>query len=186
MAPLNIHPEESATKKRKNNKALKILLGIGALIAVPAIGSTLAAQITIGTGAIQFGQGVQQATACDSAITVTAASTFSNTATAGAFNMGRVVIDELLDECNTKRFTVTLYGDSSNDVLGSCVVTNLNGAGGATAVSDGDNTPCASGTVGVTFHSADVTNDNTLTVEFGDATTKIAASGVFKITVETA
>jgi hypothetical protein len=183
VSPLNIHPEESAPKKRKNNKVLKILLGIGALIIVPVIGTTLAAQITIGSGAIQFGQGVQQATACDSAITVTAASTFSNTAAAGAFNMGDVAITAILDACNAKKFTVSLFGDSDSTAVATCVINNLNGANSTTAATDES---CNSGTGGVIYSSTISPDANTLTVKFGEASSAIAASGVYKITVQTA
>jgi hypothetical protein len=185
MSPLNIHPEEDqpATKK-KNNKLLKALLGISALIAVPVIGTTLAASITIGSGAIQFGQGVQQATACDATVTVTAASSFANTAGAGSYNMGDVVISAIDDDCNAKKFTVSLFGNSSDAAVATCVVDNLNGSGSATAVTSA--TLCNSGTGGVKYTSTVSSDANTLTVKFGEATSAIAASGVYKITVQTA
>ena len=186
MSPLNIHPEESAPKKRKNNKVLKILLGIGALIIVPVIGTTLAAQITIGSGAIQFGQGVQQATACDAAITVTAATSFANTTSAGSFNVGDVVISAIDDDCNAKKFTVSLFGNSSSTAVATCVVTNLNGSGSATAVTSAIACTGAGSTAGVTFTSTVSSDANTLTAKFGSASSAIEASGVYKITVETA
>jgi hypothetical protein len=185
MSPLNIHPEEDQrAAKKKNNKLLKALLGISALIAVPVIGTTLAASITIGSGAIQFGQGVQQATACDPTITVTAASSFANTTGAGSYNMGDVVISEILNACNAKKFTVSLFGDSSDTAVATCVVDNLNGSGSATAVTNA--TACNSGTGGVKYTSTVSSDANTLTVRFGDASSAIAASGVYKITVQTA
>jgi hypothetical protein len=184
MSPLNIHPEENQPAiKKKNNKLLKVLLGISALIAVPVIGTTLAASITIGTGAIQFGQGVQQATACDPEVTVTAASSFANTTGAGSYNMGDVAITAILDACNAKKFTVSLFGDSDSTAVATCVINNLNGANSTTAETDES---CNSGTGGVKYSSTISTDANTLTVKFGEATSAIAASGVYKITVQTA
>jgi len=187
MSPLNIHPEENqpATKK-KNNKLLKALLGISALIAVPVIGTTLAASITIGSGAIQFGQGVQQATACDATVTVTAAASFDNTTSAGSYNMGDVVISAIDDDCNAKKFTVSLFGDSSDTAVASCVVDNLNGSGSATAVTTATACTVSGSTGGVKYTSTVSSDANTLTVRFGDASSAIAASGVYKITVQTA
>ena len=64
-------------------KPFKLILGIGALVTVVGFGSTLAANINIGTGPIEFGQGVAQTTACsgDNSILVTPTSTFENTST---------------------------------------------------------------------------------------------------------
>jgi len=187
VAKLNLESNEPKPATKKNNRALKIGLGVGALVLVPVIGMTFAASITINSSsAIQFGQGVQQATACDSDVTLTAATSFANTSGAGSFNMGAVVVSGIADNCNAKKFTIKLFGDSSTSVLGSCVVNNLNGSGTATAVTDASNTACDSGTSGVTFHSTVSTNANTLTVEFGEASTPIAASGVYKATIETA
>jgi hypothetical protein len=114
MSPLNIHPEEAVNlPKKKKNKTLKVLLGIAALVAVPVVGSTLAASIGINTGNnIQFGQGVTQAVACDSAITVTAGSGFTNASTAGAFSLTTVTISDVDVACDGKTFTIRSYKDT--------------------------------------------------------------------------
>ena len=82
MSPLNIHPEEGATvPKKKKNKTLKVLLGIAALVAVPVIGTTLAASITVNTGGnVDFGQGAAAAAACDSDLTISATSAYTSSA----------------------------------------------------------------------------------------------------------
>lgn len=185
MAPLNIHAEESAAPKRKKNKALKILLGIAALISLPVIGTTLAASISINTGnAIQFGQGVVQATACDSGVTVTPTSTFTNASGAGTFKVGTVVITGIADACSTKTFKLTAYGDTGSALTLStggasspaCLATPTIAAGGNTIASESSNN-CV-GTIGV--YSAD---DNSIT--FTPAST-LNSTTVFKFTVETA
>jgi hypothetical protein len=185
MSPLNIHPEEDqpATKK-KNNKVLKVILGISALIAVPVIGTTLAASIGINSGsAVQFGQGVVQATACDSAITATATTSFTNASGAGTFKVGTVVLSGIADVCTTEKFKLTAYGDTGSALTlstggassPSCLATPTLAAGGNTIVSESSN-DCV-GTVGE--YSADA---NTIT--FTPAS-ELDASTVFKFTIET-
>ena len=57
-----------------------MILGIGALTGVIALGSTLAANINLNAGStVEFGQGITQATACDNDITVTPLASFINT-----------------------------------------------------------------------------------------------------------
>jgi hypothetical protein len=185
MSPLNIHPEEDrpATRK-KNNKVLKVLLGISALIAIPVIGTTLAASISINSGAaVQFGQGVVQATACDPTITVTATTSFTNASGAGTFKVGTVVLSGIANACTTYKFKVTAYGDTGSALTlstggagsPSCVATPTLAAGGNTIVSESSNN-CV-GTVAA--YSSDA---NTIT--FTPASV-LDASTVFKFTVET-
>lgn len=186
MAPLNIHDEESVAPKRKKNKTLKILLGIAALVAVPAIGTTLAASITIGGGtAIQFGQGVQQATACDDALTVTATSSFDNATGAGQFNVGTIVVSGIADACTGKTFTVKAFGDSDDNALTlsasgasspACRAVPTIGSGAMSIASESNNT-CV-GTINSTYSA------NATVITFTPSTL-LNASTVFKITVET-
>lgn len=183
MAPLNIHPDESATKKRKNNKALKIVLGIGALIAVPAIGSTLAAQITIGTGDIQFGQGVQQAVACDNQIVVTPLASFTNADGGGTFKLASIEVTGIAAGCNGKTFTLKVFNNTANSSP-QPVASPSPSPGNATA-----------GSIRVLFNLASpfstLDGNSNLTIT-GTATsfkvvlaTTLASSSVNKITVET-
>jgi len=64
---------------RNFGKPFRVILGIGALAAVIAVASTLAANININSGPVEFGQGVAQTTACDDSIMITPRSTFVNT-----------------------------------------------------------------------------------------------------------
>jgi hypothetical protein len=181
MTPLNFHPEDGNAKKRKNHKLIKVLLGIGVLITVPVIATTFAANITIGGGsAVQFGQGVVQTTACDTAITVTAGASFNNSAGAGSFDTGDVTLTGIADACGGKQFSVKLWGNSDNAALATCVLTSLDTS---TAVSSA--TACSSGTSGVTYTTTVAANAHTLTAKFGSANSQIAATNVYKVTVET-
>ena len=77
MSLLNFDNFES--KPPRNSKNLKTILGIGALVGVIALGSTLAASINLNAGApVEFGQGVAQTTACDNEILITPTSSFDN------------------------------------------------------------------------------------------------------------
>jgi hypothetical protein len=131
MSPLNIHPEEDrAVTKKKNNKVLKVLLGISALIAVPVIGTTLAATITISSGTVQFGQGIATAAACDSSIVVTPNASFVEAD--NQFKLGSVTITDLdATACASKtlkfRFYPTTGGADSALTVSSAGTTDATG-----------------------------------------------------------
>jgi hypothetical protein len=63
---------------RQLKKPAKIALALAIAGVVVSLASTLAANISINSGPVEFGQGVAQTTACDDAITVTPHSTFIN------------------------------------------------------------------------------------------------------------
>jgi hypothetical protein len=187
MAPLNIHPEvdHTAAKKKKNN-ILKVLLGIALLITVPLIGKTLAASIAINSGSgnqVQFGQGVVQAAACDSDITVTPVASFINTSGSGSFQVDTVTLTGIADACNGKKFKLNAYGDtgaaltlsSGGATSPSCVATPTLASGGNSISSESSNT-CV-GTVGT--HATD---NNTI---YFKPASGLAASTVYKFTLET-
>jgi hypothetical protein len=115
MSLLNFEPSKpnrSSAKKRP-----KLVLGIGAIVATIAIGSTLAASINLNSGApVEFGQGVTQTTSCDDEITLTPYSTFVNAQGGGTFMGTSIVIsgvDSSAGGCGGKSFTITGYGDTS-------------------------------------------------------------------------
>jgi len=98
---------------RNFGKPLKIVLGIGALAAVVAVASTLAANININSGPVEFGQGVAQTTACDSEIVVTPQSSFINSENDASHYFTSVEISEIdgsADFCGGKIFRLRAYG----------------------------------------------------------------------------
>lgn len=120
MSPLNIHPEEAAIEpKKKKNKSLKVMLGIAALIAVPVVGTTLAASITINSGgSVNFGQGTVTTAACDSDITTAASSSYETVATTAAFYLKTITlsgIDLTSGKCAGKSFIVSVDGGSGTE-----------------------------------------------------------------------
>lgn len=117
MAPLNIHAEESVAPKHKKNKTLKILLGIAALVAVPAIGTTLAQTITINSdAAVQFGQGSIATAACDTGLTISATSAYSD-----SFKVKTITISDidLTSGCEGKTLTVSAATTASPSIEGA-------------------------------------------------------------------
>jgi hypothetical protein len=122
MSPLNIHPEEEVAvpkKKKKQNKALKVMLGIAALVAVPVVGTTLAASIAINSGGnVNFGQGSVATAACDSAITTAASSSYETVSGTAAFYLKTITLSgiDLTSGCEGKSFIVSVDGGSGTEV----------------------------------------------------------------------
>ena len=62
-----LHFESSAPGPKGKKRSLKVVFGVGAIAAVMALSSTLAANINLNDGGnIEFGQGVTRTVACDS------------------------------------------------------------------------------------------------------------------------
>ena len=102
--------------ERPSKKKLKVIIGIGLLAGVMGMGSTLAASITLNGGtAVEFGQGVQLVTACDSAITVTPTAAFVNgtSAAQSGFKLATISLTDI-DEttCLGKKLRLNAYTDS--------------------------------------------------------------------------
>jgi hypothetical protein len=110
MSVLNFEDKPGGNLK----KPLKALLGIGGLAAVIALASTLAANININSGPIEFGQGVSQTAACDDQITVTPYSTFINDSSTGSHRLTSIKvsgIDSTQDHCAGKTFVIKAYDE---------------------------------------------------------------------------
>lgn len=98
----------------------RILAGLVVLAAIPAIGYTLAASITINGGSgIEFGQGAVAASACDTTITVTPGTTWSNGGSVfevTSITLSDVDLDAGGDDCRGKTFVVTMLDSSGTDI----------------------------------------------------------------------
>jgi hypothetical protein len=187
MALLDIEIEEiDKPVKRGLGKGAKVAIGLALLIIVPSVATTLAGNIAINSGSsIDFGQGVVQAVACDSAITLTPTTSVNNAANGGIFKINTIVLSGIADLCSGKTFKVQAFNNEngssaltlSADGAGSpaCVATPTLSASSMLEGSQANNTCVA--TVGA--YSADA---NTLTFTPG---TVLDASTVFKFTIET-
>ena len=176
--------EESAPQKpvRKNKSSVRGLVAVAGFAAVAVLGSTLAANITLNSGAIEFGQGVAVATACDTdGITVTPRSVFANASNAGQFNLASISFTGIMDNCTGKLFTINAYGDTSATPLNLATVS---------ATSYNVATFVMSATLGqsssyISTGSVNVSSTNADTAEIGFRGTQATSGAVFKITVQT-
>jgi len=185
MALLDIENEEiDKPVKRGLGKGAKVAIGLALLIIVPAVATTLAGTIAINSGSnIAFGQGVVQAVACDSEITLTPTTSVVNAAGAGSFKVQTIVLSNIANACSGKTFKVQAFGDTST------ALTLASGTGApacvasATLATETWTTTSQSGNncLGVMTNPA-VADANTLTFTPG---TVLDASTVFKFTLET-
>ena len=115
------------TRRRAgSNTRKKVILGVAAVSVVPFLLSTFAASVTIGSGALEFGQGSQQAIACDQKIYIAMgeewhAAPVENDPSAGYFRVRAVTVSNLdLANCAGKKLRVRLINGSSQEItLGS-------------------------------------------------------------------
>jgi hypothetical protein len=104
----------------------KVVLGTAVVAFVPFLLSSFAASVTVGTGALEFGQGSQQAIACDDTVYVALgeewfASPVPEDSSAGYFRLRTATISNLnLTTCAGKKLRLRLIdGSSAEIVLGS-------------------------------------------------------------------
>ena len=97
-------------------------MGVGLIASIPLILSTFAASVTVGTGALEFGQGSQQATACDQKIFVALGEEWHGAPTpedssAGFFRVRAVTVSNLdLEACAGKKLRVRLIDNTSSEI----------------------------------------------------------------------
>ena len=172
---------ENSARPARNKKSLGLILGFALVAGVTTLGSTLAATVTIGSTPITFGQGITQAVACDSSITVTPATQFVNSSGAGSFVLKTVTIGGLDNAatnsstgvgCGGKNLIIRAYGDTGS------ALTLWTGSTSITAA--------VNATIGSTTANAGVTvtspSANTLLLTIDSPT--VSAADIFKITVE--
>jgi len=124
-------------RSARSPRVVKVWVGIGLLVAVLGIGSTLAANITINGGpSTEFGQGVQRTVYCGSGasypITVTPVSSYSNpspedvaahsedpvasaSTAAGSFYLSGIQVSEIDPACSGIDFVVSVYDNKGTD-----------------------------------------------------------------------
>lgn len=177
MSLLNFSNSEE--KAPQNLKSLKLFLGFGALVGVIALGSTLAASISLNSSSpIEFGQGIAQTTACDGQVKVTPISSYVNNELSGfkftAITLsdldGTIQTDPTDNGCAGKTFTIKSY-DSSGHLLKLTYSISLANDGSFSSpdgVTDGNET------------EGDSNSSVKLTFEFPF----IDAENVYRITIE--
>lgn len=100
----------------------KILFGTAIIAFVPFVISTFAASVTVGSGALEFGQGSQQATACDEVVYVALGQEWHsvpqpNDPSFGYFRVKSVTVSNLdLLSCRDKRLRVRLIDVNGQEI----------------------------------------------------------------------
>lgn len=100
----------------------KIVAGITLVALVPVLLSTFAASVTVGNGALEFGQGSQQAIACDPKIFIALGEEWkgapaTDDPSAGFFRVRTVTVSNLdLQKCLGKKLRVRLINNSSQEI----------------------------------------------------------------------
>jgi len=104
----------------------KMIIGVVVIALVPSLLSTFAASVTVGTGSLEFGQGSQQAIACDDMVYIALGEEWHPAPTpsdssAGFFRIRTATISNLnLEACAGRKLRLRLIdGTSAELVLGS-------------------------------------------------------------------
>ena len=149
-----------APKRKYKKKSLFI----GLFLLFPTLNSTFASQITIGSGGIEFGQGSQTTSVCDTNITVNLQSTYD--AASQVFEVSTVTLGDLdtrVGQCAGRVLTIKALNSSGTEL-------DLNGNGSGNALSY-----TVSGTSGQT-------ETRTITL---DASASVDSTAVARVLVET-
>ena len=107
------------------NKSLFAIVGV---VAVAALGTTLAGQITLNSGqSVEFGQGVSVTAACDvtGGITMAPSASFVNAVGTGTFNLGTIGFSGIDSTCVGKVFTLKAYDNVANSAPLTLVTTGV-------------------------------------------------------------
>ena len=178
-------PRKSAPKKSN----LKSLAGLATVAAVAVLGSTLAANISLGTGAtLEFGQGVQSTAACDTGITLSPKVTFQNGATP-QFVLSTVSITGLdstdqsgaSEGCDGKTLKLNAYGNTEATPLS--IATNA-GAGVTTATIAVKASGTMTGAAGTTITLVSGQNSSNTAVDLSFNTPQATSGAVYKLTLQ--
>ena len=174
----------------RSRKKKQIGAGIASLLAVTYFGSTFAASVSLGNGALEFGQGTRAAVACDTdGITTAINEIWNNTLT--QFDVSTVVLSGInTSACANKIFRVTLLGNTGTELqlgnldahtFASLTVSDSDGAlTVAPAVADSGLTASKSGTSpsGIITLALDRVGTQDSTANF------LNAANVFRINLE--
>ena len=111
-------PKPKPKKPKKNSHLLAslVLLIVGSTFFVKG---TVAANVTLGSGNVEFGQGIRLMTACSgsTALTVTPQAAFSNQSGSGSFYFKSFTVSNIPSGCNGKSFTLNAYDSTTASSL---------------------------------------------------------------------
>jgi hypothetical protein len=179
-------PRASRGKSKSTAKPLFAIVG---MVALAALGTTLAGQITMNSGqAVEFGQGVSVTAACDAVggITLAPSASFINAANGtGTFNLGTIAFTGIDTACAGKVFTLKAYDNTAGS--SPLVLTTTGVSTTSTFATFAFTSPTASSkssNINVGNHSVGSgTTNGTIDVGFLDTRT-VSATNVYKFTLE--
>jgi hypothetical protein len=100
----------------------KLIFGVGVVAFVPFLMSTFAANVTVGSGALEFGQGSQQAIACDPLVYIALGEEWhskpiTGDPSAGFFRVKAVTVSNIdLNSCRGKKLRVRLIDTAGQEI----------------------------------------------------------------------
>ena len=186
-------------KSSSNKKTIRIAVALGAVALVGVLSSTLAANITINSGAnVEFGQGLSGAAACDASLTLTPISGFKNTnGSNGYFTFDSLTVADAsttssagLALCTGKYIKIAAYDSSSATPLTLSSSSSQASSYNSFEVLIGATN--ASGLAAVTLATPSktqaganlATTSTSFTIGFGTNASTATAGAIYKITVE--
>jgi len=185
MEILRMPQENTPQKKSAPQKSnIKVLAGLATIAAVAVLGSTLAANISIGTGsAIEFGQGVQVASACDNVITLTPKAIFINGASP-VFMLSTIGFSGVdaasTDTCQGKTLTLNAYGDTDSTPVQLATA----GSTTITTATIGINAGVPTSTDGTVVGNVSGDGTSDLGFELSFSTPSATSGAVYKLTLQ--
>ncbi len=183
---------ESNGSNRSPKKRGRIATIIGGAFLFAAIGSTFAANVTINSGsAIEYGQGLTQATACSDSIKITPTNHYVNTAgSGGSFYVDTITVTDTrtatnagLGNCVGKSIKLSAYNNvAGSAALFACTFSNITWNSGTSAVG-ATAANCPAGAVISSFTSG---SDKGLQLAFSNPASapNVLAGDVYKFVLE--
>ena len=180
-------PRKSAPKKSN----LKSLAGLATVAAVAVLGSTLAANISLGSGTLEFGQGVQTTAACDSSITLSPKVTFVN-GTNPQFYFSTISFSDVDTRtagssltsggtgCSGKTLTLNAYGDTSATPINFATVSSSL----VSVATIGINTGSITAATGFTISGVNNSGTALTAFDLGITTPNATSGAVYKLTLQ--
>lgn len=182
-------PRKSVAKKSN----LKSLAGLATVAAVAVLGSTLAANISLGTGsALEFGQGVQVTAACDPAITLSPKVTFVNSTNNPQFMLSTVSFSGVdtrtagstdvsgATGCAGRTLTLNAYGDT----LATPIAFASASGSGISLATIGINTNNITAAAGFTITGVTNTANAASSFDLGITTPNATSGAIYKLTLQ--
>jgi hypothetical protein len=110
----DVYGESRQPKSRKVLSLKLALLTLISAVGYSLVGNTFAANVQLGSGRLEFGQGVLTSTSCDSSVVVTPYATFANASgTAAKYKLTDIQLSGISTNCYGKDFVIKVYDSAT-------------------------------------------------------------------------